>query len=124
MQERLRGVEFGHARPLPLPNFAPPVPPPQAYQSACHPPAHSLATVHPLLQEHLRDVEFVNASALPYPPYHRPLSPDKADGGFQGWKVKVFSVYSAPFQEVLYIDSDSTPLLDPTSLYSADQYRR
>lgn len=53
-------------------------------------------------RQHLPGVEFVDASALPYPPHHRALEPGRRPrgGGFRGWKVKVFAIYAAPFQEV------------------------
>jgi alpha 1,2-mannosyltransferase len=39
------------------------------------------------------------------------------------YKVKVFALYSAPFQEVFFLDSDSMPLLDPTPFFELESYK-
>ncbi|GAB4820033.1 hypothetical protein N2152v2_007079 [Parachlorella kessleri] len=55
-------------------------------------------------------VEFIDASKLPYPPYQRPLAPVKPDGTFVG--------------QVLFLDSDAHPVLDPTSLFDEASYKQ
>ncbi|GAB4823069.1 hypothetical protein N2152v2_010115 [Parachlorella kessleri] len=75
-------------------------------------------------QEHIASVEFVDASQLPYPSYHRPLLGPQEFSWENGYKIKVFSIYAAPYREVLYLDSDSMPLLDPTFLFDLQQYRQ
>ena len=40
------------------------------------------------------------------------------------WKVKVFALYAAPFEEVLLLDGDSTPLRDPAYLFDHPAFRR
>ncbi len=39
------------------------------------------------------------------------------------WKLKAFAVYAAPFEEVLFLDSDATPALDPQTLFEHPRYR-
>ncbi|GAB4818060.1 hypothetical protein N2152v2_005106 [Parachlorella kessleri] len=74
-------------------------------------------------KEHLEGIEFIDASKLPYPEYHRPLF-RHSRSEIYGWKAKVFSLYVAPFKEVLFLDSDSMPLLDPTALFELPQYQQ
>ena len=39
------------------------------------------------------------------------------------WKLKAFVAYAAPFQEVLFLDSDAMPTLDPQSFFDHPSYR-
>ena len=39
------------------------------------------------------------------------------------WKLKAFAVYAAPFEEVLFLDSDATPALDPQPLFDHPSYQ-
>ncbi|EFN51903.1 hypothetical protein CHLNCDRAFT_139528 [Chlorella variabilis] len=74
------------------------------------------------LQEHLRQVQLIDASKLPYPKHHRWLFPSGDEELFNGWKVKVFAAYAAPFDEILLLDGDSTPLQDPEPLFAHPSY--
>ena len=40
-----------------------------------------------------------------------------------GWEVKCFAILHAPFREVLLLDSDNVPLIDPTALFDRPEYR-
>ena len=39
-----------------------------------------------------------------------------------GWESKIYGVWQAPFEEVLYLDADNIPLIDPTFLFDCQQY--
>lgn len=56
-----------------------------------------------------------------YPSRHRPLF-NTATGGFNGFKTKVFSLWSSPYKQVLLLDADSIPLLPPQELFSLPEY--
>lgn len=70
------------------------------------------------------DVQFLDLSKLPYPAHHRWLSPPDPNVLFNGFKVKVFALYAAPYDEVLLMDSDSMALQDPTGLFEDDGYKK
>ncbi|KAL4424089.1 hypothetical protein ABPG75_001390 [Micractinium tetrahymenae] len=76
------------------------------------------------LREHISDLQLIDASRLPYPGHHRRLFPPGNDDMFNGWKVKMFALYAAPFDEVLILDGDSTPLQDPAPLFEHPAFRR
>jgi predicted O-methyltransferase YrrM len=40
-----------------------------------------------------------------------------------GWELKPFSVIHSAFREVLYLDADNVPVLDPTYLFEERRYR-
>jgi hypothetical protein len=69
-------------------------------------------------------VTFLDLSQVPYPGHQRWLFPPIPDSSYVGFKVKVFALYAAPYKEVLIIDSDSMPVMDPTSLFDLSSYRR
>lgn len=41
-----------------------------------------------------------------------------------GWESKVFAVEKAPYEEVLFLDSDNIPVRDPTFLFDAGPYKQ
>jgi hypothetical protein len=41
-----------------------------------------------------------------------------------GWECKPFAIVHCPFREVLWIDADNAPLVDPTFLFSEPEYAR
>ncbi len=63
-----------------------------------------------LLERH--KVEVVNACAIGSqpPPSHR-------------WALKPFAILHSRFQEVLFLDADNVPVLDPARLFAAPPYR-
>jgi hypothetical protein len=63
-----------------------------------------------LLERH--DVEVVDACALEShrPPSHR-------------WALKPFAILHSRFQEVLFLDADNVPVVDPARLFAAPPYR-
>ena len=49
---------------------------------------------------------------------HRPAHP------FSGWELKPLSIINSRFEDVLFIDCDNVPTLDPSFLLKTDAYRR
>jgi hypothetical protein len=41
-----------------------------------------------------------------------------------GWESKPYAIVHSPFREVLWLDADNTPLVDPSFLFSAPEYAR
>src|SRR5688500_11724176 len=41
-----------------------------------------------------------------------------------GWECKPFAIIHSPFREVLWLDADNTPLVDPSFLFSEPEYAR
>jgi len=41
-----------------------------------------------------------------------------------GWECKPYAIIHSPFREVLWIDADNTPLIDPELLFSEPAYQR
>lgn len=69
------------------------------------------------------DVEFVDMEKVPYPDHHVPLD----TGGSRrelGYKLKIYSLYVAPFRELIFLDADSVPLQDPVALFETSTYSR
>jgi hypothetical protein len=60
------------------------------------------------------DVECVNAAEVckqhPHP-------------GLAGWPLKPYAILHCPFQEVLFLDSDNVPAVDPTFLFDDPRYQ-
>ena len=40
-----------------------------------------------------------------------------------GWELKAYAMLHCPFQEILFLDADSTPLQNPEALFSTAQYQ-
>lgn len=81
------------------------------------------ATVE-FFKSNIPDIEFMDLSLVPYPAHHRWLAPPDSAAAFNGFKVKVFALYAAPYQEVLLVDSDSMSLMDPNVLFEHKDYKR
>jgi len=41
-----------------------------------------------------------------------------------GWETKIYAIQHAPYEEVLFIDADNVPVVDPTYLFDAPRYRQ
>ncbi|GAB4813724.1 hypothetical protein N2152v2_000770 [Parachlorella kessleri] len=72
--------------------------------------------------EHQLNVSFLDSSRLTLPPHQRPLAPRRLDGRFFGWKPKIAAIYTVPYQEILFLDADSMPLMDPGFLFDWPDY--
>jgi len=75
------------------------------------------------------DVQFLDLAKSEYPVHHRLLSPSGISirdplMSFNGFKVKVFALYAAPYREVLLMDSDSMALVDPTPLFDHQEFKK
>jgi hypothetical protein len=68
------------------------------------------------------DVEFLDLQQVEYPVHHVPLELSDGSRRELGYKLKIFSLYAAPFREVIFLDSDSVPLQDPASLFDTATY--
>lgn len=75
------------------------------------------------MKKHIKNLEFLDLSTLNYPSYQKPLV-DEHGEGFVGWKIKAFAVYAAPFQQVMYLDSDSMPVINPDTFFNDEAYTR
>jgi hypothetical protein len=80
-------------------------------------------------EAHVSDLTFLDLSTLPYPPHQRWLFPPaSARGGAStpaagwGFKVKVFALFAAPYDEVLLLDADAMALRDPAPLFDAPEF--
>lgn len=41
-----------------------------------------------------------------------------------GWELKPYSILHAPYREVLFLDADNVPVVDPTFLFDTPQFRK
>lgn len=41
-----------------------------------------------------------------------------------GWELKLYSVWNSPFEEVLFLDADSSPVRDVTDLFDRPNYKK
>lgn len=67
------------------------------------------------------DVEFVDLERVEYPSHHVQLD----SGGNRrelGYKLKIFSIFAAPFKSMIFMDADSVPLQDPEALLDSETY--
>lgn len=78
-----------------------------------------------LFAKHIPDLEFLDLkrTAMDWPQHHLKLEATGKSQRDLGYKLKIWSLYVAPFREVLFLDSDSTPLADPVTLFDLPQYR-
>lgn len=78
-------------------------------------------------KRHLPDVTFFDLGAPGvYPSHHLSLADSlkgTADPKSYGYVAKVAALYVAPFREVLLLDADSLPLLDPATLFDLAPYK-
>lgn len=73
------------------------------------------------------DISCVDLSHLvdvAWPAHHRDLFPRNQKSGRLGWVLKLIAVYFAPYQEILYLDADSSPLADPTTMFTLQDYKK
>ncbi len=67
------------------------------------------------------DVEFMDLEQVEYPDHHVNL--DSGDNRRElGYKLKIYSIFVAPFRELIFLDADSVPLQDPEALFDTDTY--
>lgn len=69
------------------------------------------------------NVKFLDLKAKKYPGHHIPLELGGNRREF-GYKLKVYSIYCAPFQEMIFLDSDAIPLQNPSLLFDTNIYKK
>lgn len=72
------------------------------------------------ISKHINKLTLYDLSKEPYPAHHLALE----RGGFNGWKIKAYAMYAAPFKKVLFLDSDNLPLENPTHLFDSKPFLR
>eukprot|EP00890_Picochlorum_soloecismus_P006573 jgi/Picsp_1/740/NSC_04229-R1_hypothetical protein CHLNCDRAFT_139528 [Chlorella variabilis] len=76
---------------------------------------------------HLQNVSFIDladGSALQWPAHQRSLFLKGQSSGRLGWVLKLAAAYFVPYQEILYLDADSTPLSNPMDMFSLPEYKK
>ena len=68
------------------------------------------------------NIEFLDLQRVQYPEHHLSLDIVANRREF-GYKLKVFSIYVAPFREIIFLDADAIPLQDPATLLHSEVYR-
>lgn len=69
-------------------------------------------------------VRFIDAAKEPWPAHHRQLFLKDQGRRAPGWALKLAASYLVPFQQILYFDSDSAPLVSPDSLFELPGYKK
>lgn len=59
----------------------------------------------------------IDASSVPQPVHHQ-----QADA-MTGYALKVFALYATSLQEVLLLDCDSMPIIDPKDAFNSLEFR-
>ncbi|GAB4818335.1 hypothetical protein N2152v2_005381 [Parachlorella kessleri] len=75
-------------------------------------------------EAHISNIQVVDGATLPYPQHMRPLFLPGVPASHSGWKIKIAALYGAPFKEVLVLDSDCMPLVDPLPLFDIPAYHQ
>ena len=76
--------------------------------------------------KHIQNVSFIDLAdpALKWPAHQRSLFLKDQSSGRLGWVLKLAASYFVPYQEILYLDADSTPLSDPMEMFSLPEYKK
>ena len=70
-------------------------------------------------------IVFIDAfRELSWPTHHRELLLPNQQHPQPGWALKLAATYLVPFQEVLFLDADSTPLIAPEELFENAEYKK
>ena len=57
-----------------------------------------------------------DATSAPYPSHHK-------QANIRGFALKAFALYATSFTEVILLDADNLPVLDPSLLLEAPEYK-
>jgi hypothetical protein len=80
-------------------------------------------TTREFFRQNFENIEFLDLQRVQYPEHH--LSLDIVGNRREfGYKLKVFSIYMAPFREIIFLDADAIPLQDPATLFRSELYKR
>jgi hypothetical protein len=71
-------------------------------------------------------LEFLDMSTHPrdWPGHHVYIDYWETSRQYQGYKLKIWSIYLAPFRQVLYLDADNTPITDPSELFDIEPFKK
>ena len=67
------------------------------------------------LQTTFANVVCRDATRVPYPSHHKATD-------IQGYALKAFALYATSFTEVILLDADNLPVLDPSLLFTTPEY--
>ena len=68
------------------------------------------------LQTTFANVVCRDATSVPYPSHHKPAD-------IRGYALKAFALYATSFTEVILLDADNLPVLDPSLLFLTPEYK-
>ncbi|KAK9866493.1 hypothetical protein WJX84_012291 [Apatococcus fuscideae] len=71
-----------------------------------------------ILEAAFSGVICIDALTVPQPAHHRPAM------AFTGYALKVFALYATSFEEVLLLDCDSMPIIDPQEAFDSLEFRK
>jgi hypothetical protein len=79
-----------------------------------------------VFEEQIGDIEFLDLEKAmeQWPPHQLPLEFSDSQSNEQGYKLKIWSIFLAPFQQVLYLDADNTPIMDPSELFDIEPFKK
>lgn len=71
-------------------------------------------------------LDFLDITTHPrdWPGHHIFLDNWETSRQYQGYKLKIWSIYLAPFRQVLYLDADNTPITDPSELFDIEPFKK
>lgn len=67
-----------------------------------------------IFKEHIGSIEFQDAFEV------RRRHPARI---LNGWELKPYAILHCPFREVVFLDADNVPLIDPQALFESPEYR-
>lgn len=71
----------------------------------------------PLTTQEFPSVTCIDALTVPQPAHHRPAM------ALSGYALKVFALYATSLEEVLLLDCDSMPIIDPQHAFDSPEFR-
>ena len=78
---------------------------------------HSESVWYLPLQAAFANLTCIDASRVPQPSHHRLAS------SLGSYALKIFALYATSFEEVLLLDCDSMPIIDPQDAFDSAEYR-
>lgn len=70
----------------------------------------------PDMQTTFTNVVCRDATHLPYPSHHKPAD-------IEGYALKAFALYATSFTEVILLDADNLPVMNPALLFESPEYK-
>lgn len=79
-------------------------------------------------KEHIPDLEFMDVKVQDpvqdWPKHHLRLETPSTPRRELGYKIKVWALYRAPFRQLIFLDADCTPMLDPAILLDTEPFKK